>query len=238
MKIHILTIFPDMFKDVFRHGVVGRAIERTLARVHIMDLRDFTQDVHRTVDDRPYGGGAGMVLKPEPICLAIDSLVGGDRSSPHVVLLSPQGHLFSQEDAFRWASLSELVLICGRYEGVDERIVQFVADEEVSVGDYVLSGGEFPAMLLVDAILRLLPGVLGNEESIEADSFTKGILGYPHYTRPPEYRGWKVPEVLLSGDHERIRRWREQSALEKTRKNRPGLLSEQAPIKPSVLAGD
>ena len=224
MRIHILTIFPEMFDGIFGFGMVRRAVDRELASIHRIDLREYTSDAHRTVDDRPFGGGAGMVLKPEPICLAIDDLQARLGVRPHILLLSAQGKLARQRDIERWSRLTDLLLICGRYEGVDERIARHVADEEVSVGDYVLSGGEFPAMLLTEAMIRLLPGVVGKEESVLTDSFTCGRLGYPSYTRPPEYRGWKVPEILLSGDHERIRRWRQEQSAEKTARNRPDIM--------------
>lgn len=238
MNISILTIFPEMFQEVFRYGILGRAVGNGLAHIHISDLRKFAQDARRTVDDRPYGGGAGMVMKPEPICAALDSLTPGEGPGPHAVLLSPQGRLFTQRDALRWASLPELALICGRYEGVDERIAQYVAKEEVSIGDFVLSGGELPAMLLIDAVLRLLPGVVGNEESVAADSFSAGLLGHPSYTRPPEFRGWRVPDVLLSGDHEKIHRWRTDRARDKTRRNRPDIWKEQLETGRSMIISE
>ena len=224
MRIHILTIFPGMFESAFGFGMVRRAVDRELAGIHLIDLREYTSDAHRTVDDRPFGGGAGMVLKPDPICLAIDDLQARLGARPHILLLSAQGKLARQRDIERWSRLTDLLLICGRYEGVDERIARHVADEEVSVGDYVLSGGEFPAMLLTEAMIRLLPGVVGKEESVLTDSFTCGRLGYPSYTRPPEYRGWKVPEILLSGDHGRIWRWRQEQSAEKTARNRPDIM--------------
>lgn len=223
MRVHILTIFPEMFDPVFKFGMVRRALERQLVGINLMDLRSYTSDNHRTVDDRPFGGGAGMVLKPEPICLAVDDLSVKLGHPPHILLLSAQGRLVSQQDIERWAQLEDLLFICGRYEGVDERIAQYVADEELCVGDYVLSGGEFPAMMLTEAIVRLLPGVVGNEESVKTDSFSCGRLGYPSYTRPPEYRGWKVPEILLSGDHGRIQSWRIGQSIEKTARNRPDI---------------
>jgi tRNA (guanine37-N1)-methyltransferase len=228
VKIHIVTIFPGMFEQVFAYGMVRLAMERQLASIQLVDLRAFTSDVHRTVDDRPFGGGAGMVLKPEPICLAVDHVAAELGRKPHVILLSAQGKLFTQQDAQRWSRMEDLLMICGRYEGVDERIAQHMADEEICVGDYVLSGGEFPAMLLADAVIRLLPGVIGNEESVVTDSFSGDGLGWPSYTRPPEYRSWKVPEILLSGDHDRIRRWRNERAREKTARNRPDLLVKPA----------
>lgn len=218
---------PSLFQGVFGYGIIGRAIKKGLASIDILDLRNFTVDKHRTVDDRPYGGGVGMVLKPEPIDLAlrqISEVIA--RATMRVVLLSAQGRVFSQPDAERWVQYQDLAIICGRYEGVDERVASHLVDEEVCIGDYVLSGGEPAAIVLVDVVMRLLPGVVGNTESILSDSFTTGLLGYPQYTRPPIYGDWEVPKVLMSGDHEQISRWREKQAIEKTRKNRPDLLTE------------
>ncbi len=226
MRIDILTIFPELFAGVFEAGVVGQANRQGLLDIRTVDLRAYTHDRHRTVDDRPYGGGEGMVLKPEPIFEAAEACIQQDGGTPRVILLSPQGRVLDQEAARRLASHDRLMLICGRYEGVDQRVADHLADEEVSVGDYVLSGGEFAAMVLVDAVGRLVPGVVGNASSVLEDSFMHGLLDYPQYTRPAQYRGWQVPEVLLSGDHEKIREWREAAALRRTRRRRPDLIRE------------
>jgi len=250
MKFDILTIFPDFFRGPLDYGIVRRAREAGLIEVATHDLRAFTRDRHRTVDDRPFGGGEGMVLKPEPIVECVESLGVAPRETrattrESVLLLSPQGKLFQQATAEELAGLDRLVLICGRYEGVDERVSDFVADRELSVGDYVLSGGELAAAIVIDAVTRLLPGALGDEASAQQESFSSraartgagvpsstcasgGLLDYPHYTRPAEFRDMKVPEVLLSGDHDAIRRWRRRTALEKTLRNRPDLLERVA----------
>lgn len=247
MRFDIVTIFPDFFDGPLDYGVVARARETHLIEVEVNDLREFTYDRHRTVDDRPFGGGEGMVLKPEPLFEAVESIskqagaaTGGGTA---VVLLSASGRLFRQETARRFAALEHLILLCGRYEGVDERVAEHLATDEVCVGDFVLSGGELPAAMIVDAVTRLLPGALGNEASAVEESFSpdelsvirsessapregsgSGILDFPHYTRPAKFRDWAVPEVLLSGNHEQIRRWRRKKALEKTLRNRPELL--------------
>ncbi len=230
MNIDIVTIFPGMFREVFATGMIRQAAQKGLLEIGLVDLREFADDRHRTVDDRPYGGGEGMVLKADPIFRAVESLRGDQPH--HVALLSPQGKPFDQGMAQRLAALPRLALICGRYEGVDQRVCDHLIDEEISVGDFVLSGGEIAAMLIVDAVSRLIPGVLGNASSVLEDSFMHGLLDYPQYTRPAEYRGWKVPEVLLSGDHAAVRSWREKQALGKTRARRPDLLREPeaAPI--------
>ena len=253
MIFDLITIFPDFFRGPLDYGIVRRARESGLIDINIHDLRAFTRDKHRTVDDRPFGGGEGMVLKPEPIfdCLeaaGVTPLEARDRSRESVVLLSPQGEIFNQRLAADLSRLQRIVLICGRYEGVDERVAEFLADREVSVGDYVLSGGELPAAVIVDAITRLIPGAVGNEASVRTESFgagevrmklpidadgkripdstisAGGLLDYPHYTRPADFRGMKVPDPLVNGDHEAIRRWRRRRALEKTLRNRPDLL--------------
>jgi tRNA (guanine37-N1)-methyltransferase len=231
MNFHVLTIFPEFFRGPFEHGVVGRARQSGAIGVHIHDLRGWTVDRHKTVDDRPFGGEEGMVLKPEPIFLAVESIWPERNEDRRVVLLSAQGRLFNQAEARRLSRCQELLLICGRYEGVDERVAEHLADEELSIGDYVLSGGELAAAVIVDCVARLLPGVLGNEASAVHESFSggetpSGVFDCPHYTRPADFRGWKVPEVLLSGHHEEIRRWRRAAALEKTARLRPGLLPE------------
>ncbi|HET7152009.1 MAG TPA: tRNA (guanosine(37)-N1)-methyltransferase TrmD [Candidatus Acidoferrum sp.] len=254
MRFDLITIFPEFFSGPLEHGIVRRAQEAGIIQVHVQDLREFTKDRHRTVDDRPFGGGEGMVLKPEPLFEAVESLVGysaGDATKPGkqdsgiaVVLMSAAGKLFDQETARRFSQLERIVLICGRYEGVDERVAKHLATEEISVGTFVLSGGELPALLVMDAVTRLLPGALGNEassqnESFSATSFAKAVtapsgsksakpetmlLDFPHYTRPAEFRGWKVPEVLIGGNHAEVAKWRREAALEKTRRNRPDLL--------------
>ncbi len=239
MIFDVITIFPEFFSSILEHGLLKRARAGGQAEFRLRDLRDFTDDRHRTVDDRPFGGGPGMVFKPQPIFQAVEAL-RSEGGPLRVVLLSPQGRLLTQALAQELAGAGRLALICGRYEGVDERITEHVADEEISIGDYVLSGGELPAAVLMEAVVRLIPGVLGNEESAEQDSFAGaaqaagegaaggGVLDSPHYTRPAEFNGWKVPEVLLSGNHEEIRRWRRRRALEKTWRVRPGLLERAA----------
>ena len=269
MQFDIITIFPDFFRGPLDHGIIRRAREAGLADIRVVDLREFTHDRHRTVDDRPFGGGEGMVLKPEPLFECLETrhvaprearLAGTARES--VVLLSAQGKRFDQRLAEQLAALDRVVLICGRYEGVDERVNDFLADCELSIGDYVLSGGELAAGVVVDTITRLLPGALGNEASARQESFcaggqrqpaplkegqrpmpsstcaSGGLLDYPHYTRPAEFRGMAVPEVLVSGDHEQIRRWRRRVALEKTLRNRPDLLqqTELSPEDEQLLA--
>lgn len=248
MRFDIVTIFPEFFAGPLDHGIVRRAREAGLIETRIHDLRDFTHDRHRTVDDRPFGGGEGMVLKPEPLFEAVES-IAADRatSSSAIVLLSAAGKLFRQNAARRFAKLERVVLLCGRYEGVDERVAEHLATDEISVGDFVLSGGELPAAMIIDAVTRLIPGALGNEDSAVNESFSvagedgasvqptptgrgssgpsSGILDYPHYTRPQSFRGWDVPDVLIGGNHEEIRRWRRKSALEKTMRNRPDLLA-------------
>jgi tRNA (guanine37-N1)-methyltransferase len=257
MQFDLVTIFPEFFAGPLQHGIVRRAQETGLITVNVQDLREFTKDRHRTVDDRPFGGGEGMVLKPEPLFQAVEKLLGysvGDAETPGrpngasrepgtaIVLMSAAGKLFRQETARRYAKLSRVIFICGRYEGVDERVAEHLADEEVSVGDFVLSGGELPAVMILDAVTRLLPGALGNEDSsvnesfaemsvaeIEANSASrvKALLDFPHYTRPAEFRGWAVPEVLIGGNHAEVAKWRRAAAVEKTKRNRPELIQEQ-----------
>ena len=224
MIFHVLTIFPDFFRGAFEQGVVGKARTAWLIEIRVHDLRDWTQDRHRTVDDRPFGGGEGMLLKAGPIFEAVESVWPERGSEKRIVLLSAQGRKFDQAKAREFSQLSQLFLICGRYEGVDERVAEHLADEEVSIGDYVLSGGELPAAILIDATARLIPGVLGNEQSAIAESFgDAGLLDCPQYTRPAEFRGWNVPEVLIGGNHEEIRKWRQRAAAEKTARVRPDL---------------
>jgi tRNA (guanine37-N1)-methyltransferase len=265
MRFDLITIFPDFFAGPLEHGILRRARETGIVEVHVQDLRVFTKDRHRTVDDRPFGGGEGMVLKPEPLFEAVEHLLGapvGDASEKRglaagtaIVLLSASGKRFDQETARRFAKLERIILICGRYEGVDERVAEHLATAEISIGDFVLSGGELPAMLIVDAVTRLLPGSLGNEASSQNESFganiegevtaegatsgpphvttptlknldwgtLRGTLDFPHYTRPAEYRGWKVPDVLIGGNHAEVAAWRRAAAIAKTEKNRPDL---------------
>jgi tRNA (guanine37-N1)-methyltransferase len=230
MRFHVLTIFPEFFRGPFEHGVVARARQAGAVTIRVHDLRDWTYDRHRSVDDRPFGGGEGMVLRPGPIFEAVETIwPERDRERRRVILLSAQGARFDQRTAERWSRLEELLLICGRYEGVDERVSLHLADEEVSIGDYVLSGGELAAVVVIDTVARLLPGVLGNEASSRFESFgdgagQPGLLDCPHYTRPAEFRGWRAPEVLLGGDHAAIDEWRRRAAVEKTRPCRPDLL--------------
>src|SRR5271154_558980 len=261
MRFDLITIFPEFFVGPLDHGILRRARETGLVDVNIQDLREFTKDRHRTVDDRPFGGGEGMVLKPAPLFEAVEALLGrgvGDATQPAeqdpktaIVLLSAAGKLFNQQTARRFAQLDRILFICGRYEGVDERVAAHLATDEISIGDYVLSGGELAAMLILDSVTRLLPGALGNEASSQNESFAAPmhraetelakndspgmpepgqtsaaglLLDFPHYTRPAEYRGWSVPEVLIGGNHAEVAKWRSEAALEKTRRNRPDLL--------------
>ncbi len=223
MEVHIVTLFPDLFASPLKESILGKAIDRGVVDVAVHDLRDHAQDKHRTADDAPYGGGAGMVLKPEPIIRALRA-IEAEAGPATVVLLTPQGIPFSQALAQRLSKEERLVLLCGRYEGVDERVRLHFTDLEISIGDYVLMGGEIPALVVLDATLRLLPGVVGDELSIQEDSFQTGLLDHPHYTRPAEAEGHKVPEVLISGNHEAIRRWRRKESLRRTRARRPDLL--------------
>src|SRR5277367_6471084 len=224
MVFRILTIFPDFFQGPLQYGVVAKAAEAGLIQIHIHDLRTWTHDRHRTVDDRPFGGGEGMLLKPAPIFDAVETIFPKRGLARKVILLSPQGRRFTQRIARDLTQNEEILLICGRYEGVDERVAEHLADDELSIGDYVLSGGELAAAVVVDTVARLLPGVLGNEDSSVNESFTEGILDCPQWTRPADFRGWKVPDALLSGHHAEIAKWRKQAAIEKTRRLRPDLL--------------
>jgi tRNA (guanine37-N1)-methyltransferase len=266
MRFDLITIFPEFFAGPLDHGILRRARETGLVHVNIQDLREFTKDKHRTVDDRPFGGGEGMVLKPAPLFEAVEKLLGhgvGDAAQPTkpapqtaIVLLSAAGKLFNQETARRFAQFDRVLFICGRYEGVDERVATHLATEEISIGDFVLSGGELAAMLILDSVTRLLPGALGNEASSQNESFAASaetkraansgapknitaadagsgpagsptlLLDFPHYTRPAEFRGWSVPEVLIGGNHAEVARWRSEAAVEKTRRNRPDLLAK------------
>jgi tRNA (guanine37-N1)-methyltransferase len=225
VKVDVITIFPRMIEAGLAEGVVGRARNAGLLDIVVHNLRDFTTDKHHVVDDVPFGGGPGMVMKPEPFFAALRT-IGETRGTPDaVILLSPAGERFSQHGARRLSALGHIVLLCGRYEGIDERVREALATEELSIGDYVLSGGEIPALAVIDAVARLVPGVVGDDQSVEADSFTRGLLDYPHYTRPAEYEGQQVPEVLLSGHHAEIRRWRREAALQRTQERRPDLLA-------------
>jgi tRNA (guanine37-N1)-methyltransferase len=225
VTFHIITIFPEFFRGPFQFGVVGRAVEAGIVCLTVHNLRDWTHDRHQTVDDRPFGGGEGMLLKPEPLFAAVEQILPERNPSKRVILLSAQGRRFDQAAARRLAGYDEIVLICGRYEGVDERVAEHLADEELSIGDYVLSGGELGAAVVIDATARLAPGVLGNGDSAVFESFSQeSMLDCPQYTRPAEFRGWRIPETLLGGNHEEIRRWRQQAALEKTARLRPDLL--------------
>lgn len=231
LRVDIITIFPDYFREVFDYGIIRRARAASLVEIKAHDLRSWTSDKHKVVDDRPFGGGDGMVLKPEPIFAAVESLTGARRradvpSGKRVVLLSPQGKQFTQPIAAEFAQSEQLVLICGRYEGVDERVAEALVTDEISIGDYVLSGGEPAALIVVDAVVRLIPGALGSETSATTESFSEGLLDYPHYTRPPDFEGMGVPEVLLTGHHAEIERWRQEAARDKTKRNRPDLLKE------------
>ncbi len=262
MRFDLITIFPEFFAGPLDHGILRRAREAGLVDVQVQDLRVFTKDRHRSVDDRPFGGGEGMVLKPEPLFEAAEALLGCNLGSAEqpvsldpktaIILMSAAGTLFRQETARRYAELERIVLICGRYEGVDERVADYLATEEISIGDYVLSGGELPAMLIIDAVTRLIPGALGNEASSQNESFSANpavspdsspvvaqhvpplqagsrltnrvLLDFPHYTRPADFRGWKVPDVLIGGNHAEVANWRRAAAIEKTQRNRPDLL--------------
>jgi tRNA (guanine37-N1)-methyltransferase len=224
MRFDLVSIFPRLFDGPLGEGIVRRAIEAGLVDITVHDLRDYASDRHRTVDDVAYGGGPGMVFKPEPLVKAVEAITAHYGTPDVIVLTSPQGRRFSQTDAKRFADLQHVVVLCGRYEGIDERVHALLDVEEWSIGDYVLSGGELPALVMVDAVVRLVPGAVGDEQSVELDSFTRGLLDYPHYTRPAEFRGNRVPDVLLSGHHAHVERWRRRQALERTLARRPDLL--------------
>ncbi len=229
MKIIVLTIFPDMFNSPFSESIIKRAKDKHLININILDIRGFAKDRHKSVDDYSYGGGPGMILKPEPIIDAIESIYQKDENwiNSKILITSAQGEIFNQKTAKSLSTLERIIFICGRYEGIDERVVQILNAEEISIGDYVLTGGEIPVMVMVDAIIRMIPGVIGKEESAKKDSFYHGLLDYPHFTRPENYRNYKVPEVLLSGDHKKIGRWRIKQSLLRTFIRRPDLLIDR-----------
>jgi tRNA (guanine37-N1)-methyltransferase len=224
MRFDVFTLFPEVMHAYIQSSVLGKALESGVIEVKFHNIRDYTLDRHRTTDDEPYGGGGGMVMKPEPIFAAVESVLGEEINTTPILLLTPQGRVFRQEVARELAGHARLALICGRYEGVDERVRQYLATDEVSVGDYVLTGGELPALIIIDTVARLRPGVLGDTEATEKDSYSSGLLEHPHYTRPASFRGWEVPAVLLSGDHARIASWRREQSLRRTLLRRPGLI--------------
>jgi tRNA (guanine37-N1)-methyltransferase len=223
MRFDIFTLLPEIFSPYLQASILQKAAARGLVEFHIHNIRDYTHDRHHTTDDMPYGGGGGMVMKPEPVFEAVESVLGAPPACP-VILMTPQGRVFNQKIATELAQLPHIALLSGRYEGVDERIREHLVTDEISIGDYVLTGGELPALILIDAITRLLPGALGDPTGAEDDSHASGLLEYPHYTRPPEFRGWKVPEILLSGDHGKIARWRREQSLRRTLAKRPDML--------------
>ena len=228
MRIDVLTLFPEMFSGPLQASILGRAIESGLVKVILHNIRDYAEDKHHVVDDYPFGGGPGMVMKPEPLFAAVEAAAALDAAKGHVVLLTPQGRLLTQSLGDELARRERLILVCGHYEGVDERVREHLVDDEISIGDYVLSGGELPAMVLIDVVARRLPGALGSEESLAEESHAQGLLEYPQYTRPAEFRGWQVPEVLLSGHHAQIAAWRRQQSILRTALRRPDLLERAA----------
>ncbi|MCX6067577.1 MAG: tRNA (guanosine(37)-N1)-methyltransferase TrmD [Chloroflexi bacterium] len=233
MRFDVFTLLPETFSPYLQASILQKASERGLLEFCVHDIRAYTHDKHHTTDDTPYGGGGGMVMKPEPVFEAIESVLGTSPTCP-VILMTPQGRVFNQKIAFELANQPQIALLCGRYEGIDERIREHLVTDEISIGDYVLTGGELPALILIDAISRLLPGVLGDPTGAEDDSHASGLLEYPHYTRPPEFRGWGVPETLLSGDHGKIAKWRREQALLRTLKRRPEMLSNIELTKPDL----
>lgn len=229
MIVDVITIFPQMIEPALAEGVIGRARTKGLVEVKARDLRDYTSDKHRVVDDVAFGGGPGMVMKPEPIFRAVEE-ISAERGTPTaVILMTPQGRRFSQAEAERFSRMERLIVICGRYEGVDERVAEALVTDEISIGDYVLTGGELPALVVIDAIVRLVPGVVGDDQSVANDSFSEGLLDFPQYTRPAEFRGLKVPDVLLSGHHAEIARWRREAQRRRTEERRPDLLGPKQP---------
>ncbi|UFJ42087.1 tRNA (guanosine(37)-N1)-methyltransferase TrmD [Brevibacillus humidisoli] len=233
MRIDILTLFPEMFEGVLGASILGKAAEKGIVQYRVVNFRDYSESKHGTVDDMPYGGGGGMVLKPEPLFNAVEAV--SEQAKPRVILMCPQGKPYRQQLAEELSQEQHLVLVCGHYEGYDERIREHLVTDEVSIGDYVLTGGELAAMVVVDSVVRLLPGALGNERSAVADSFSTGLLEHPHYTRPPEFRGWKVPDILLSGHHANIEHWRLKESLRRTMERRPELL-DQIELTPEMKA--
>jgi len=223
MEFDVFTLLPEVFSPYLESSILQRARERGLLEVRVHNIRDWAEGKHHVTDDIPYGGGGGMVMKPEPVFAAVESILEATPNIP-VILLTPQGRVFNQNIAFELAQQPHMILLCGRYEGVDERIREHLVSDEISIGDYVLTGGELPALILIDAVSRLLPGVLGDPDGAADDSHASGLLEYPHYTRPPEFRGWKVPEILLSGDHAKIERWRREQSLARTHERRPDML--------------
>ena len=229
MQFDVFTLFPGVIQPYLDSSILQRAQENQLIKVNLHNIRDWTTDKHHVTDDTPYGGGGGMVMKAPPIFTAVEAVLGAPPSCP-LILMSPQGRLFSTAIARELAALPQIAILCGRYEGVDERVREHLVTDQISVGDYVLTGGELPAMILIDAVSRFLPGVLGDPDGADDDSFSNGLLEYPHYTRPVEFRGWRVPEELLSGNHALIARWRQQQSLLRTKKNRPDLLMDKPPL--------
>ncbi|HVF25738.1 MAG TPA: tRNA (guanosine(37)-N1)-methyltransferase TrmD [Anaerolineales bacterium] len=229
MQFEVFTLLPEIFPPYLESSILQRARQRGLIDVRVHNIRDYTHDKHHTTDDTPYGGGGGMVMKPDPVFEAVESVLGPLQDSPPrvpVILLTPQGRVFTQRVAEELARYERIALLCGRYEGVDERIREHLVSDEISIGDYVLTGGELPALMVIDAVSRLLPGVLGDPDGAQDDSHSMGLLEYPHYTRPPTFRGWSVPDVLLSGDHARIEKWRREQALSRTLNKRPDMLEK------------
>jgi tRNA (guanine37-N1)-methyltransferase len=234
MRIDILTLFPEMFEAVLKESIIGRAVEKQLIELQFHNIRDYTENKHRKVDDYPYGGGLGMIMQCQPIFAAVEDIKAKLEKKPYTIMMSPQGRTFDQEKAREFSSLENLMIICGHYEGIDERVTETLVDEEVSIGDFVLTGGEIAAMAVVDATCRLIPGVLKEDASYMLESFSDGLLEYPQYTRPPEFMGMEVPEVLLSGHHENIEKWRRYQSLKRTYEKRPELLSQAALTKEDI----
>lgn len=224
MRIDILTLFPEMFSGVLSSSIIGKAAEKGLVQFRTLNFREFAVNKHGQVDDYPYGGGAGMVLRPEPLFDAVESMMEKEESAPRVILMCPQGERYTQKKAEELVKENHLIFLCGHYEGYDERIRQHLVTDEISIGDFILTGGELPAMTIIDSLVRLIPGALGNAESAQTDSFSTGLLEHPHYTRPAEFRGWKVPDILLSGHHANIEEWRKKESLKRTLQRRPELI--------------
>jgi tRNA (guanine37-N1)-methyltransferase len=235
MQVDVITIFPEMVRHALDEGIIGRAVDRDVVDIRVRDLRDFTTDRHRTVDDVPFGGGPGMVLKPEPLFRAVGA-IQAERGAGAVVLMSPQGRALTHDEAARFSRMERLLVICGRYEGVDERVVEALVTDEMSIGDYVLTGGELPALVFIDAVVRLVPGVVGDQQSVAEDSFAAGVLDHPHYTRPAEFEGRAVPPVLVSGHHGEIEKWRRRERLRRTLERRPDLLERAEGLEPADRA--